>query len=288
MTDFFSKMRRHSKKLKWSTESDEELDRKKEEMELCDTDQQLLEWAMREVFGESRRYEENARKAISDVAAGKELQTMPELQPAIYPFLVAQLMRTFRDKYRDPHLALSMFDHARHLSIPSYVFGCTTPAYNELIETRWTCYRDLKGVHDALEEMTVNGVDPDNRTRKLVEELRRQVGERNKWEEEEDLGSGQVWMMLNKIEDLIIGHRRRPRRDVHGQRRQNPADEGWKKAALHPEQSKDDWEFGRWDSESATGTGLRGAGRATSDESQYVRPSHEGHSHSKDYDDFIF
>src|SRR6267154_1374361 len=53
-----------------------------------------------------------------------------------------------------------------------------TPAYNELIETRWTYFRDLKGVHDALEEMRVNGVEPDGRTKKLVEKLRREVGAR--------------------------------------------------------------------------------------------------------------
>jgi len=248
VADLFLKMRGDSRKLRWTSESDEELDRKKEEMELCDTDQQLLEWAMREVFGESKRYEEAARKAISDAANGKEPATMPELQPAIYPHLIASLMRTFRDKYRDPHLALSMFDHARHLSIPSYVFGCTTPAYNELIETRWRCFRDLKGVHDALEEMTVNGVDADNRTRKLVEELRRQVGERNKWEEENELGSGEVWMMLNKIEALMTkrGLGKGKKWNAQGVRRSKPSDEVWKQAALNPKMSDDGWSFGQW------------------------------------------
>jgi len=249
MNDFFSRMRGHSKRLKWSAQSNEELDRKKEEMELCDTDQQLLEWAMQEVFGESKRYEEAARRAISEVTAGKELQSMPDLQPAIYPHLVAQLMRMFRDKYRDPHLALSMFDHARHLSIPSYVFGCTTPAYNELIQTRWRCFRDLRGVHDALEEMTVNGVDLDNQTRTLVEEVRRQVGERNNWEEADDLEGGEVWMMLNKIDGLMVRHGKGPRMNAKGKRRPNPSDEAWKKAALNPEKADDDWEFGKWGDE---------------------------------------
>jgi len=279
-------MRGESKKLKWSVQTEEELDRKKVEMALCDTDQQLLEWAMREVFGESKRYEEVARKAISDVAAGKELETMPELQPAIYPHLVAQLMRTFRDKYHDPHLALSMFDHARHLSIPSYVFGCTTPAYNELIQTRWRCFRDLKGVHDALEEMSINGVDLDNRTRTLMEEVRRQVGERNRWEEENDLGSGEVWMMLSKIEELLIKRGLKPRRDAQGQRRPNPADQAWKKAAHDSWASDDDWEFGKWGNESKEGAGSWG-------ERSRPRPSsgrraHDRRSQEDRYDNFGF
>lgn len=245
MTEFFSKMRGHSRKLRWTTKSDEELDRKKEEMELCDTDQQLLEWAMREVFGESKRYHEAALKAMNDAAKGIELKNMPDLQPAIYPHLVALLIRTFRDKYRDPHLALSMFDHARHLSVASYVFGCTTPAYNELIETRWRCFRDLKGVHDTLEEMTVNGVDPDNRTRSLIEDLRREVGERNKWEEESELGSGEVWAMMNKIEALAIGRPGAAKRLARAPR-PKASDEAWKKEALSDE-VKDDWKFDSWE-----------------------------------------
>lgn len=247
MTEFFSKMRGHSKKLRWTTQSDEELDRKKEEMELCETDQQLLVWAMREVFGESRRYYDAALQAMKDVANGDEVKELPNLQPEIYPRLVALLVRQFRDKYRDPHLALSMFDHARHLSVASYVFGCTTPAYNELIETRWRCFRDLKGVHDALEEMTVNGVDPDNRTKTLIEEVRREVGERNKWEEESELGSGEVWVMMNKIEALIIGRPGAKKRSAKP-RKPQPSDEAWKKEALVDDE-EDGWEFGTWERE---------------------------------------
>lgn len=249
--DLYGRLRRHSKRLKWTSESDEILDKKKEEIELCDTDHQLLEWAMREVFGESKRYEEAARKAVAEAAAsGTEPVSLPMLQPETYPYLVAQLMRAFRDKYNDPHLALSIFDHARHLSIPSYVFGCTTPAYNELIETRWRCFRDLKGVHDALEEMVVNGVDPDNRTRNIVEALRREVGERNLWEEESDLGSGEVWKMLAKIEELVlINEPKGSQQDARSTRfkgRWRPSEERWKSAALDP-MAEDDWEFGRWE-----------------------------------------
>jgi hypothetical protein len=239
MHDFFSKLRGQSKKMKWSAESSGELDQKKEEIELCDTDQQLLEWAMDKVFGESKRYEQAARKAIAQITAGVEPEPMPELQPAIYPHLIPLLMRTFRDKFRDPHLALSIFDHARHLSIPSYVFGCTTLAYNELIVTRWRCFRDLKGIYDALEEMTVNGVQFNTRTRGLIETVRREVGERNKWEEEDKLESGEVWTMLTKIDGLMSRYRPPARSDAQ---HQHPTGEAWKHSAYY-----DRWEFGKWE-----------------------------------------
>jgi hypothetical protein len=259
MHDLFSKMHGYSRKMKWSAQASDDLDQKKEEMELCDTDHQLLEWAMQEVFGESKRYEQAARKAVSQMAAGVELETMPELQPAIYTHLIALLIRTFRDKFRDPHLALSMFDHARHLSIPSYVFGCSTPAYNELVETRWKCFRDLKGVHDALEEMTVNGVPFDARTKALIETVRREVGERNKWEEENELGSGEVWNMLTKIDELVVRHGPQVWAGGSGRRR-HPSDEAWK----HSEDSNDDWEFGKWEDQDEERTRPREMGRRRS------------------------
>ncbi|KAI0644522.1 hypothetical protein C8Q79DRAFT_912685 [Trametes meyenii] len=259
----FSKLRSNTQRLRWTTEADQELDRKKEEMELCETDMQLLEWAMREVFGESQRYEAAVRSA-ADNTKGKNESTSEspvqdaqgeglQLQPSSYPHLLAALMRTFRDKYKDPHLALSMFDHARHLSIASFVFGCTTPAYNELIETRWRCFRDLRGVVDALEEMRVNGIEMDSRTRLLGESIRREVGERNLWQEESSIGSGEVWEMVARLEQLTVVDRPRRRRfasredqDQGVRRRKWTANqESWKRKVLE-ESSKEKFHFDRW------------------------------------------
>lgn len=241
-SDLFGQLRRHSKRMKWTTESDELLDRQKEAMDLCDTDQQLLEWAMREVFAESRRHEKESREAMEQSATSGLTKSLPMLQPPTYPHLVSHLMRTFRDKYNDPHLALAIFDYTRHLSIPSYVFGCSTMAYNELIETRWRCFRDLKGVYDALLEMSVNGVDADSRTRKLVETLRREVGERNLWMEEDVLGSGEVWAMLSKIEELSAQKRRRNQRDGAAPMKWDE----WKGSTM-TDRSDDQWGFDQWD-----------------------------------------
>ncbi|KAF7794677.1 hypothetical protein EIP86_005815 [Pleurotus ostreatoroseus] len=228
--------------IKWTSEADQELDRKKEEMDLCNTDQELLEWAVREVFGESQRYEEAARNAASSSSSSPSAE---DLQPPSYPHLIAELMRKFRDKYSDPHLSLAVFDYARNLSIASFVFGCTTPAYNELIETRWRCFRDLRGVCDALEEMRVNGVGMDTRTRALAETVRQEVGQRNLWEEETSIGSGDVWVMLRRIEKLTAG----PRSTENPSRRPkkwSKSSETWRSHALQSE-ATDTWEFGQWD-----------------------------------------
>ncbi|KAI0373509.1 hypothetical protein BV20DRAFT_962676 [Pilatotrama ljubarskyi] len=256
MSHLYSKLRSHSQRLRWTTEADQELDRKKEEMELCETDMELLEWAMREVFGESKRYEQAARPTMDDAAKrdSPELSQTdtPQLQPSSYPHLLAALMRTFRDKYKDPHLALSMFDHARHLSIASYVFGCTTPAYNELIETRWRSFRDLRGVVEALEEMRVNGIELDSRTRLLGETIRREVGERDLWQEENSIGSGEVWELVARLERLVVAEK--PRRSKkHDKDDGKPArrrkwsanQEAWKRRVLE-ESGKETFQFERW------------------------------------------
>lgn len=242
--DLAARLRQQSRNLKWTSEADQELDRKKEDMGLCDTDQQLLAWAMREVFGESQRYEEEARKAMAASSSTRNLH----LQPPSYPQLIAVLMSTFRDQYADPHLALSIFDHARHLSVASFVFGCTTPAYNELIETRWRCFRDIRGVCDALEEMRANGVEIDNRTRSLVEKVRREMGERNLWEEESSLGSGEVWGIMKRIEQLTASDKPRNKRTTRKDKGWKPDRESWKWDALKDDPHDDGWEFGQWES----------------------------------------
>ena len=122
----FRKMQRYTRTQRWANEMDEQLDKKKEEMELCETDLQLLEWAMREVFGESQRYEAAARRASASAFADPSPPapaptptatspiTSPDptpeyLQPPAYPHLLAALMRTFRDKYRYPCLLLMLW-----------------------------------------------------------------------------------------------------------------------------------------------------------------------------------
>jgi hypothetical protein len=219
-------LRRHSRNIKWTSEADQELDRKKEQMDLCSTDQELLQWTVREVFGESQRYQNFARKSKP---AMQHTQETTYLQPPSYPYLIATLMRTFRDKYADPYLALSIFDHARHLSVASYVFGCTVHAYNELVETRWRCFRDLRGVCNALEEMRVNGIEMNSKTRALVELVRREVGERNIWPEEGSVENGELWELVGRIERLSATQ---PSRLDKSNRKSPSVLESWKQEAL--------------------------------------------------------
>lgn len=216
MSAMFSKLKK--KKIQWTKTEDEILDAKKEEIALCENDQELLSWAMRILFHEqgilpspvpgSVQEEDGMHDRQSPVNTlaplsprnGTPMQVLPQ---SCYPPLLALLMRTFRTKFNNPHISLALFHHAKNLSVASYVTCCGTEAYNELIEARWLSFRDLRGVHDALEEMNNNKVSTNGTTGRLIDELRRDVGARTMWAEAEFIeGQEDGMKLLQNIETI--------------------------------------------------------------------------------------
>ena len=238
--DFFGRLRRHSKHGKWMDELDaNELDQKKEQIGYCNSDQELLDWAIREVFEESKKFEAAARVAIAEAAKSPGLKEPPRLQPATYPHMIPILIRTFRDKYHDPHLALSIFNYAKSLSIVSYVFGCSTEAYNELLQTKWECFRDLPGVYQSINEMIVNGVPVNTRTRKWVETVRRDVLSQKERVDTDERGQNENWQLLTKIDQVIASN--------DAQRGPRTRWESWKSEAMKDDKAEgDNWSFDNW------------------------------------------
>lgn len=257
VTDLYGKVRRHAKgasKGRRGAADEEEIDILLEEMMRCRTDQELLNWLVNRIFKDRPSTltppvtSTSSGISTSPEAPGPGPPPLPETEtlyhlstsPAAYARVITEAIAIFRDKYNDPYLALSVFDHARRRSVLSFVLGCTTPAYNELLITRWSVFRDLKGVADALEEMKVNGVLPDNQTRKIVETVRKEVGERNLWQEPTEETTG-IWSLLRKIETYSkkpVDSRekeinaRGSIRSTRGDRRTMPWDEVWKSDAL--------------------------------------------------------
>jgi len=274
-------------------------------MELFNTDHDLLQWVTKEVFGESQKWDEEAKKAMATSNAGATTASpssgSPKERPgnhSIYPHLIAHAMRIFRTTYSNPSLSLAIFNHAARVSIPSYVFGCTAPAYNELIEAKWEGWGDLEGVCSALEEMRANGVKIDGRTRIVVEKVRREVGEARSVElgeprletEGEDghadldgakdvnplarrvwegLGEAEVMRLLHRIEQLAL-------RDRSRKSMSSPHDESWKSAVLQPAED-DGWSFDGWD-EKKIGDTKRQRRKA--------KPAAQDKIHSRTFDDW--
>lgn len=109
--------------------------------------------------------------------------------PAIYGRMFARVLAALRTRLNAPHVALALFEHARALGLESYLAGCNTAAYNELLATRWNAFRDLQGVYAGVREMEVNAVFWDKKTAAIVggvvDEVGRQIlghrGSANRW-----------------------------------------------------------------------------------------------------------
>ncbi|KXN90137.1 hypothetical protein AN958_04627 [Leucoagaricus sp. SymC.cos] len=233
-SDFYERIRKTPRTPKWGEDLHEELDKKKEEMDLCRTDQELLDWALVEVFAAARKYEEEARELGTQTKSKRNVT----LQPLWYSHVVALLMRTFRDKYQNPHTALAIFNHTKTASIASCAFGCSTDAYNELIQTYWSCFRDANAALNAFREMHVNGVTMDSKTGRLLDTIRRDVGAEKLWSDEE------VSSIVTRLDAI--------RRDAEGltvaskkYKGRNKWDQ-WKNQALRDDPT-DKWGFNNWD-----------------------------------------
>lgn len=218
------------------------LEEKVAEVESCKNDLELLKWAdglfatQREVESATRT-EMTSKPSIKRKGAkggrGKETNILnpdstqevtPGLQKAngldsvarsthlrVYPHLLSLIMRTFRERYADPFISLSLFHHARRLSVFSYIYGCTTPVYNELLDTLWTCFRDLEGFLKALREMELNGVEFDEKTRTIVEKITTEGaggGSWSDWDGEELVKLGRMRQMVGLD---VVGRRFRRR-----------------------------------------------------------------------------
>lgn len=184
----------------------EEMDRLKEEMASLQTDVDLLDWAKRRVFTPLPTPEPNVDTAGTDATAATETAPPvdggePITYPPTYPHVLAHLIRVSRTTFQNPHLSLSLFHHAKTLSLDSYLQGCLSPAYNEILTTQWENFRDVEGVEQGIREMELHGVGWDRGTRDLIGRVVEQVSR-------EALSGHHSWSdhtlgRLRTLEDLV-------------------------------------------------------------------------------------
>lgn len=188
-----------------------EFDEMKEEVQAISTDLELLDWARRRVFTTDTPSTTGSTATTTTAGSNEPIPTTPTSTdmaeplsfPKPYPQILAHVMRVAREAHNNPHLSLSFFHHARTLSIESYLVGCLSSAYNELIKTRWECFRDLDGVDQAIKEMDANAVSWDMKTQlvvgKIVEEVGREVIQKGP----EDWGGERVYEILDRLERKV-------------------------------------------------------------------------------------
>ncbi|WVR06347.1 hypothetical protein IAU60_003378 [Kwoniella sp. DSM 27419] len=161
-------------------DSVEEYEMLAEEMEIIQNDVELLDWAKNRVFKPLPKDDPAAASLTSNTGPISSIRSKSQLPPMLtfaptYPKILAHLLRTVRVNYNNPHLVLALFKHAQTSSLESYLSGCLTGAYNEMLTTRWESFKDLEGVENGVREMEMVGVNWDMTTARLVTKVVEQV-----------------------------------------------------------------------------------------------------------------
>lgn len=151
------------------TEADmEDYVQKRELIASLRTDLDILEWLNRTYF--TLKPAASGKGETSDIEA-----TSSSTFNSSYPLVLTYAISVLHLRFHNPHAALAVFDIARSFTLESYLVGCTTGVYNEMLRARWEGLQDLKGVEEGLEEMGRRGVGWNKETMKfataLVEKL---------------------------------------------------------------------------------------------------------------------
>ena len=159
-----------------SAAEEDQLDQMREQMASFHTDYQLLNWSTTNVFGFTN---------LSQPTLFPDPRTAPPAVPApnpfdpaalatgpssrIFPDLLLSLFLLLRDTHKSPHTALHAFQLAA-ATAHSYVSGCTTELYNEVLRTRWA-EGDVEAVAAAVDEMQRAGVKMNAGTSAIVSSI---------------------------------------------------------------------------------------------------------------------
>lgn len=237
----------------------EEYEMLAEEMDMVSSDLELVEWAKKRVFTpiDSLKSDEGTEKvkASVDDESSATASATPESShsattsshqntykaPAnllplltfspVYPKILARVLKTLRENFNSPHLVLALFHHAQTSSVESYLFGCLTGAYNEVLTCRWESFRDLDGVQRGIREMEMMGIKWDKDTNRLVsrvvDEAGREILQGGRWGED---ALQTLQQLEKKLESDVVEEERyhefeRKKRKRERERRDGGADE---------------------------------------------------------------
>jgi Mtf2 family len=139
------------------------------QIEACATDFELAKFLETEVFSVMEAH----THGLPPEAGKSSFDTLR----TSYSLILLRAMRLFRTTFRNPLAAHTLFLRAKTLSAESYVLGCTTPLYNELLLSRWESFPDLFSISEILDEMSTNGLKGDEETAQILQRIQNDVRE---------------------------------------------------------------------------------------------------------------
>lgn len=127
-----------------------------EAMNNCQTDLALGKWMDDNVFN---LIEKVQSKGSKDLLSGS------------YAYLLAEGMKILRTNFNDLAGVISTFQRVKKLGAESYVLGCSVDVYNQVIAAKWEGYRDLYKIKELVDEMEINGIQGDEKTVRVLQEV---------------------------------------------------------------------------------------------------------------------
>ncbi|KAI9787645.1 MAG: hypothetical protein M1839_000176 [Geoglossum umbratile] len=157
----------------------EELARVEDKLRAARTDFELWTVLEQDVFSLAKRVEGEARRVKGSPKQLKDGipeipqdlgQNIPTLAIAglNYPHTLLLAMRLLKHDFNAPDLCLTLFQQVKALGLTSYVLGCSTALYNEVLDVKWRKYHDFASVVELLAEMQKNGVEFNDETLGLL------------------------------------------------------------------------------------------------------------------------
>jgi len=140
----------------------------KNELLKCETKKQLQEFISKNIFGVGIDNE-------SSIKSNRVVDDFNRPFPFKYEMLLKQSILMCNIKFKDPYLALSIFEQTKRRGLLSYALGCSTRVYNQILLIRWEFWKDLKGIERLLNEMKYNGISFDDETYKIISSIRLEV-----------------------------------------------------------------------------------------------------------------
>ncbi|GBC05585.1 hypothetical protein RclHR1_00630032 [Rhizophagus clarus] len=133
----------------------------------CETKKQLLDFISKNIFGigSDKKFSSDSKLLLDDFN-----------RP--FPFKYAKLLKQsilVCKKFKDPYLALSIFEQTKRRGLLSYQLGCTTEVYNQIILIRWEFWKDLKGIENLLNEMIDNEISFNKETSDIIDSVELEV-----------------------------------------------------------------------------------------------------------------
>jgi hypothetical protein len=164
----------------------------------------------KEVFGlsDDERIVEKEKeiKAINRIASTDTEQALIEMvsneidnketYSRYYPSILVKAMEHATLRFKNPYLAIAIFERAKQKSLTSYIAGCNTDAYNTILKVRWNTFRDVYGMVKTLEEMTLNGIKCNGESRSIVASISGDDGVF--WNEDEQRASNVMKELVSK------------------------------------------------------------------------------------------